>query len=171
LSANGGFVIGTIKLVIKVIVWAFWMLFGGIIAFLRYLLSDKFKIVDFVSITLSWIQIYTYVNIVMYTLEMEYLGEGGSSQTIDNASYVHRLYDNYSWYCAINTLLIYVRLFSFFEFNPRLASFTTVLQLAFQDILQFLLLFLFLLVGFSYFAEIQFGDSIFEYRSLFSSMV
>jgi len=106
-----------IKLIIAVIYAFKWLLSMAYCAFFHgvlYIFKTKFNILNTLSLVISWQLVIYWIYIIHYTFraadELKYKRDDGLC-LIDIASYVTTLYENYAWYAAINTLLIYVRLF------------------------------------------------------------
>jgi hypothetical protein len=81
------------------------------------------------------------------------------------------LYQEYSYVGAWNAFIIFWRIFQFFQFSPKLSAFTEILKSSKNDILYFLVILIFMLLGFGIMGNFYFGANLQQYSDLVFTII
>jgi hypothetical protein len=137
----------------------------------RYLSSSFFRVINFLSIILSFV---TIIQLLLYTsgdfvnnFELPYDGNNHFNEFED----LTILNNNLRSVLAFNLLIIFLRLLQFFKFSKKLSLLTDILASAKLDILFFLLMFVIILFAYALMGYLLLGHYDTSFKTLGESFV
>lgn len=146
-------------------------------SFFGYLKKDFYNIFDCFSIILSFAMFVLWINIINLTTSMNFVFSKVMPDPLPDMTNIEILnqlanyYDNYCFWQAINTILIFLRMLQYFKFSKSIYSLILLLKRVAANILFHLLLMMIIFLGFAFFGYAIYCENMSLYSTLNDSLL
>jgi len=108
---------------------------------------------------------YAVTRIVIWNYILEYISWNQYEHKFYSLRYLQRVAQICTWILMINGFLLFIKLFKYFGFAPRLLFIVGIIKKSYMDVLIFLIAFLIIMLGFALMGYIAFCSDVYAFRS------
>lgn len=136
-----------------------------------YLSGNIFKVIDFVSISTSLQLIVLAFRIEFNDIHKDFELPNKDKTFLYEMSKLEDMTKDYRFLAGINSLLIFLRLLQYFEFDERLKRISLILKNAKIDMYYFSLMFIIFWLSYSLIGYMLFGDSDVSFQNFWKAVI
>lgn len=108
---------------------------------------------------------YGVTRLVIWSYILEYISWNSYEHKFYSLRYLQRIAQICTWILMMNGFLLFIKLFKYFGFAPRLLFIVAIIQKSWMDVLIFLIAFIIIMLGFALMGYIAFCSDVYAFRS------
>ncbi len=134
------------------------LLLKTVVVTLSWLFEGAFQFFSLLTLALSLYMIVIWT-IIIFNSNLVIHGDSqdNSQHALEVLSFLAHYYELYALFASINAVIVCFRIFTFFDFSPKLSVFTEILRSSKNDILYMMLMFTMMMMGYAITGNLLFG--------------
>lgn len=130
---------------------------------LRDYWSDSWNRLDVVN--LMFFFMYAVTRIVIWVYQVNYINWEQYEWKFYSFRYMQRIAQICSWILMVNGFLLFIKLFKYFTFSPKLTFLVGIMKKTYVDIFIFMVAFMIIMFGFALMGYIAFSSDVYTFRT------